>query len=94
MYGNIIIVGEFTTYNGQNAVRIARIDTNGKLDHSFNVGLGPNMNINSIDLLSNGKLVIGGDFNKFNLVDNNGIILLNSDGSVYENFSIVRCSGF
>ena len=86
--GKIIIVGDFTTFNGSNAIRIARINPDGSLDRSFNAGIGPNSTVNSVDVLSNGKIIIGGDFSTYNLLNNNGLMILNGDGSVYNKFNI------
>ncbi len=39
--GKIIIGGNFTTFNGSNRNRIARLNPDGSLDNSFNPGTGP-----------------------------------------------------
>ncbi len=38
--GNIIIVGDFTTYAGIQLNRVARIQSNGLLDTNFDIGTG------------------------------------------------------
>ncbi len=35
---NTVIGGNFTSYNGSNRNRIARVNANGSLDNTFNVG--------------------------------------------------------
>lgn len=38
--GKIIIVGQFTTFNGINFNRVCRLDADGKIDDSFDIGSG------------------------------------------------------
>ena len=40
--GRVLIAGDFTTFNGGAAPLVARLNTNGTLDATFNVGVGPN----------------------------------------------------
>jgi uncharacterized delta-60 repeat protein len=86
--GKIIIVGDFTTYNGLNRIRIARILPSGDLDEEFDPGIGPDFTVNSVDVLSNGNVVVGGDFKKFNLKPYAGIALLDSSGKLIEDFAV------
>ena len=48
--GKIIIVGGFSSYDGQQRQRIARLNVNGTLDASFNPGNGAIGNIRSVVL--------------------------------------------
>ncbi|RYE18800.1 MAG: hypothetical protein EOP51_21195 [Sphingobacteriales bacterium] len=64
--GKIIIGGMFTTYNTTAINRLARLNTDGTLDGSFNVGTGANNTIWSGALQSDGKMIIGGLFTTFN----------------------------
>ena len=84
--GKIVIVGDFTTYNGMNRVRIARILPNGDLDEGFDPGIGPDFTVNSVDILPNGNVVVGGGFKQFNLQPYAGIALLDSTGRLIEDF--------
>jgi uncharacterized delta-60 repeat protein len=60
--GKIIIGGDFTNYNGTLRRGVARINTNGTLDTSFNAGLPANaFQISSVVIQYNGKIVIGSD---------------------------------
>ena len=86
--GRILIVGNFTTYNGLNRVRLARVFPNGDLDKSFDPGIGPDFTVNSVDILANGYVVVGGDFDLFNLKPAAGIVLLDSSGKLVEDFVI------
>jgi len=88
--GNIIIGGSFTTYNGTNARRIARLNTTtGAIDSSFNAG-GAGFNSGTVYALRqapDGKYYAGGSFTQYNGVARRGIARLNSNGSLDTTFS-------
>ncbi len=86
--GGIIIGGSFTSYNGITSNRIARLNADGSYDASFNVGSGANSTIKAISILSDGKIIICGDFTSYNGVSCNRIARLNSDGSIDPTFLI------
>lgn len=90
--GNIIIVGSFTKYNGITVNRIARILPDGNLDTSFLTGTGAPANINAVQIQPDGKIILAGNFIKFNGSDANKIIRLNPDGSIDTGF--VTGTGF
>jgi uncharacterized delta-60 repeat protein/gliding motility-associated-like protein len=83
--GKIIIVGHFSTFNGTPRKGIARLLPDGSLDTSFNSGSGVNTAgseyINSVQLLTDGKIVIAGSFSSYGSPRKN-LAKLNSDGSV------------
>ena len=89
--GKIIIGGLFTFYNGIARNYIARLNTNGTLDNTFNPGTGATgANINSIystSIQSDGKIIIGGDFTSFNGVARSCIARLNTDGTLDTTFN-------
>lgn len=78
----VIIGGAFTTFNGTNISRIVRLNENGTIDTSFQVGTGANGLVRAIDIHSSGKIVIVGDFDTINDVPRDRIAQLNADGSV------------
>ena len=80
--GRIIISGSFDTYNGVARNGIARLNTDGSLDITFNPGTGVNNNIFKTSLQSNGKIIISGSFDTYNGVARNRIARLNTDGSL------------
>jgi uncharacterized delta-60 repeat protein len=86
--GKLIIVGSFTKYNGVTVNRIARILPSGALDTSFLTGIGSTSNITNVEVLSDQKIVITGNFTKFNGVESNKIIRLHSDGRIDTSFNI------
>jgi hypothetical protein len=79
--GKIYIGGAFTSWNGAPINRIARLNTDGTLDASFNPGSGFNQVVNVITLDSSGKLYVGGNFTTYDGVAANRIIKLNDDGT-------------
>jgi uncharacterized delta-60 repeat protein len=86
--GKVLIAGTFTEYNGMNVNRIARVNSDGSLDTSFNVGTGANSNINTTSIQSDGKVIIGGDFTSYNGTNRNRIARLNTDGSLDTTFNV------
>ena len=85
--GKIIIGGEFTSYNGTVINHIARLNTDGTLDATFNTGIGLNSYINAITIQSDGKIIIGGDFTSYNGIARNRIARLNADGTLDVSFN-------
>jgi uncharacterized delta-60 repeat protein len=85
--GKIIIGGNFTTYNGTGRIRMARLNTDGSLDVSFNPGTGASATVLSSALQSDGKIIIGGSFITFSGSSRNYIARLNADGSLDTDFN-------
>ena len=85
--GKILIVGSFTMVNGVNRGRIARLNTDGSVDTSFNPPVGANDNIYAIDILPDGKIVIGGEFSGVNFTNRSYVARLNSDGTLDTSFN-------
>ncbi|MBL7963120.1 MAG: T9SS type A sorting domain-containing protein [Flavobacteriales bacterium] len=85
--GRILIAGEFTTYNGMAAMRIARLLPDGSLDPSYNAGNGVSGSIYAMALQPDGKIIIGGAFQASGGLGR--IARLNADGTLdytYNNF--------
>ncbi len=86
--GKIVIGGVFTSYNGVPRGNIARINPDGSLDTSFDLGgVGANGEVITISRQSTGKLVIGGLFSQYNGVARR-LVRLNTDGSVDSSFLV------
>ena len=86
--GKILVGGMFTNYNGATSNRIIRLNTDGSIDNTFNIGDGFNDTVNSITLQTDGKIIVGGEFTTYNTITYNRIIRLNTDGSVDNTFDI------
>jgi uncharacterized delta-60 repeat protein len=85
--GRIIIGGSFTTYNGTARSRIARLNTDGTLDTTFNPGSGANNYVFTTTIQSSGKIIIGGNFTTYNGTARSRIARLNTDGTLDTNFN-------
>lgn len=85
--GRIIFGGVFTTYSGQVFNRIVRVFSNGNIDNSFNIGTGFNNVVTEVVIQDDGKILVGGIFTSYNGTSANGIIRLNSDGTVDNTFN-------
>ena len=93
--GKILIGGDFTNYDHISANCITRLNSDGSKDSSFKVGIGTNGKVRSIVLQSNGKILIGGDFTKYNGTSVNYIARLNNDGSLDTSFiSRIGANGY
>ena len=79
--GGTLIGGAFLTVNGTNLSRLARLDANGAVDASFNVGTGANGIVRAITVQPDGRILIGGDFTSYNGTSVNRLARLNQDGS-------------
>ncbi len=85
--GKIIVGGDFTVANGAAAARIVRLNTSGSADTSFTVGTGFNAVVNAVLILSDGKLMVGGNFTSYNGTAVNRIARLNSNGTIDATFN-------
>ncbi|SDD01240.1 DUF5008 domain-containing protein [Niabella drilacis] len=83
----LMIAGSFTTFNGAQAVRIARLDTLGALDPAFNVGTGPDNTVSSIDHLPDGRVVAAGYFVNVAGKSLKRIALFTASGALDNNFN-------
>jgi len=82
----IIIGGCFFSYNGTESQFIARLDTNGSLDNSFNPGKEVNYFVQAIAIQNDDKIVVGGWFNSYNEITRKRIVRLNNNGTVDTTF--------
>jgi uncharacterized delta-60 repeat protein/prepilin-type N-terminal cleavage/methylation domain-containing protein len=85
--GKILVGGVFASFNNVSRIRVARLNSDGTLDTSFDPGTGANNNVTDMDLQSDGKLVIIGRFTSYNGTAINRIARINSDGSLDTSFS-------
>ncbi|HLF32641.1 MAG TPA: T9SS type A sorting domain-containing protein [Cyclobacteriaceae bacterium] len=83
----IILSGSFTSFNGSPAKNIVRLNQDGSVDNTFDVGLGPNANIYDLDTTFNGKLLVAGNFSQINGINVLYVARLNSNGSVDTTFT-------
>ncbi len=86
--GKILIGGYFGAYDGQAANGVARLNANGTLDTTFNVGAGVgNGGVLSLAVQADGKVLVGGGYSTFDGISNlEPLLRLNADGSLDTNF--------
>ncbi len=84
--GKIIIVGDFTSFNGIVSNHIARLNADGTLDNSFDVGTGADRLILDVAIQSDARIVIGGQFTNYNGMTSNFVARLHADGSLDNSF--------
>lgn len=91
--GKIIIAGDFSSFNGISRNQIARLNTDGSLDTSFNPGTGANSRIHALAIQTDGKILIGGFFTNYNGTNINRIARLNIDGTLDTSFDVGTGTG-
>lgn len=80
--GKVILGGDFTTYSGSSYARIVRLNTNGTVDTTFNVGTaGFNTSVYSLAVQTDGKILVGGNFTSYSGSAVNRLVRLNTDGT-------------
>jgi uncharacterized delta-60 repeat protein len=85
--GKILIAGTFDQIDGQATYGIARLNTDGSLDPTFNTGTGPDARPEGLALQPDGKVLIGGNIRSFNGTTVSKLVRLNSNGSLDPTFS-------
>ncbi|MES2484647.1 MAG: delta-60 repeat domain-containing protein [Bacteroidota bacterium] len=89
--GKILICGYFTSFNGVNCGTIARLNQNGSLDTTFNIGAGIGAGtddfIRYVKVNSQGEIFIGGNFTVFHGVQKSYIVKLSIDGVIDDSFN-------
>jgi len=80
--GKILVGGGFSQVNGVNRNRLARLNADGSLDLSFGGFIGQEGNVNAVELQSDGKIYVAGNFNQISGAIRRKIVRLNADGSV------------
>jgi uncharacterized delta-60 repeat protein len=86
--GKIIATGIFSSYSGVSVNSMIRLNSDGSIDNTFNIGSGFDNAISDMEVQTDGKILVGGDFSSYNGTSRNRIIRLNSDGSVDNTFNI------
>lgn len=84
--GKILVAGRFNTFDGQSFSRLIRLNYNGSIDISFNIGAGFDKNIYTLALQSDQKIIVGGSFLSYNGISQKRILRLNTDGSLDTTF--------
>ena len=86
--GKIMVGGFFSSYSGVSFEKIVRLNVNGSIDNTFNIGIGFNNSVFVIKPQSDGKILVGGSFTEYNDFFYPYLIRLNSNGSIDETFNL------
>ncbi len=84
--GRVIALGSFTSFNGTPRQRLARLNSNGSLDTSFDPGAGPSDTADVLILQPDGKALIAGIFASYDGIPRARLARLNHDGSLDTSF--------
>jgi uncharacterized delta-60 repeat protein len=91
--GKIVVIGGFTSFNGTTRNRVARLNSDGTLDTTFDVGAGPSNSPEAVAIQSDGKILLGGTFTSFNSNTCRGFARLTTTGS-FDSSVDIRFSNF
>lgn len=81
--GKIVIGGNFNSYSGNSSPKLVRLNSNGTYDNTFVTGTGFNGAVNDIAILSDGSVLVVGDFTTYNGATGlNRIAKLSSSGTL------------
>jgi uncharacterized delta-60 repeat protein len=80
--GKLLVIGPFTSYNGTAAPGIIRLMSDGTVDSLFSVTPSTGSQILAIELLSDGRMYIAGNFSTINGTARPGVARLQSNGAL------------
>lgn len=82
--GQFVVGGTFTSWNGVKVNHLVRLSITGEVDVVFakNVGAGAYGTVSALALQSDGKIVVGGTFDKWGAVMAREIVRLSADGEL------------
>ncbi len=89
--GRLLIGGLFTNVDGVSSPRFARLNSDGKLDSSFQTQVGGEPT--HFDLLRDQRLLISGSFTNVGAAARPGLAILHPDGSLDESFAPPALTG-
>ena len=86
--GKILVGGRFFIFNGIVTNYITRLNSDGSIDESFNVGvnIGFDKRVNCIKIQSDNKIIVGGSFSEYSGEDIEAVARLNVDGTLDKAF--------
>lgn len=86
--GDIYLVGYFTNFGQYDYNSIVKLTENGIVDTTFTSYAPNNTFIRAVDVQSDGKILIGGDFTTYSGQSRNRIARLNTDGTLDTTFVV------
>lgn len=85
--GKYLIAGEFRNYNGQPARQLAMLNEDGTLDEAFVPQAFEGGSPEFIKQLSDGKIIVAGDFRTYNGIARNGFMVLDESGALLAGYN-------
>lgn len=86
--GRLLVMGDFTSFNGVSTNRLVRLNENGSRDNSFDIGTGFNNSVKDVCFADSGKLIVVGEFSTYNDITTPAkICRLNDNGSYDATFA-------
>ena len=89
---NILVTGNFKTYNGQAVNGVVMISETGQIIPTFKFDV-VNGIPNFAGQMNNGKIIVSGSFSKYGSITREGLLILNADGTLaagYNNTGLFR----
>ena len=89
---NILLTGNFKTYNGQSVNGVVMINETGQMIPTFKFDV-VNGVPNFAGQMNNGKIIVSGSFSKYGSITREGLLILNADGTLavgYNNTGLFR----
>jgi uncharacterized delta-60 repeat protein len=85
--GKILMAGNITNFNDTGINYLVKLNPNGSLDTSFQQGTGFNYPVQTVDIQSGGKIIVGGNFTTYDNQEVRYITRLLPDGSLDATFN-------
>lgn len=92
--GRIIAVGDFLNFDNTFLSGITRLNPDGSLDNTLNVGSGFDDQVRNVVIQPDGRILVVGDFFVYNGTATQGIARLNTDGTLDPTFTANIGTGF
>src|SRR5262249_51795292 len=90
--GKVLLGGQFGSYNNGGGKkltrsRVLRLNSDGKLDLSFDPNVSFNGSVNALVLQTDGQILVGGSFSSINGGSRSGLVRLSSNGTMDVSFN-------
>jgi uncharacterized delta-60 repeat protein len=85
--GKVLVGGFFTSYQGQPANNLIRLNADGSRDAGFALGAGFDQVVLSVAVQADGKVLVGGGFSTYQGTPANLLARLNADGRLDTSFA-------
>ena len=82
-----ILVGGYTRKEGRDVGVLFRLLSDGSFDNSFQTNTFDNR-VTTMAILDNGRIMVGGLFGAYNTFPTDGLVMLNSDGTLQQRFDL------